>query len=69
MSKTLLTLPEAALITETSTATLRQAIADGRLKATKRGRDWFIAEREVRRYVDARRPWYPPASQGGPQDA
>jgi excisionase family DNA binding protein len=33
-----------------TTGRVRQAIAAGSLKATKRGRDWDIAAREVERY-------------------
>jgi excisionase family DNA binding protein len=31
-------------------ATLRQQIANGRLRATKVGRDWQVTPREVERY-------------------
>lgn len=45
-----MTLPEAATILGVTTATLRQQIANGKLRATKRGRDWHVTPREVERY-------------------
>ena len=45
-----MTLIEAAALLGTSAANLRGAIARGALKATKRGRDWFVTPREVERY-------------------
>lgn len=35
-------------------ASLRQAIARGSLRATKRGRDWHVTAREVERYAERR---------------
>jgi excisionase family DNA binding protein len=45
-----MTLTEAAAALGVTAATLRQQIANGRLKATKRGRDWWVTKREVERY-------------------
>ncbi len=45
-----MTLTEAAAILGVTAATLRQQIANGKLKATKRGRDWWVTRREVERY-------------------
>lgn len=36
-------------------ATVRQAIGDGRIRATKRGRDWWVDPAEVVRYGRERR--------------
>ncbi len=47
---TALTLKEAAAIIGTSPDNLRQGIARGSLKATKRGRDWFVEPEEAARY-------------------
>jgi excisionase family DNA binding protein len=44
------TLTEAAGILGVTAATLRQQIANGKLRATKRGRDWWVTRREVERY-------------------
>jgi len=44
------TLTEAAAILGVTAATLRQQIANGKLRATKRGRDWWVTRREVERY-------------------
>lgn len=41
---------EASSILGVTAATLRQQIKHGSLKATKRGRDWFVTAREVERY-------------------
>ena len=43
-------LPEAAALLGVAPATLRQQIANGRLRATKRGRDWWLTRAEVERY-------------------
>ena len=52
-----MTLKEAAAQLGLDPATLRQAIARGSLKATKRGRDWFVSPSEVERYQrENRRP-------------
>lgn len=45
-----MTLIEAAAILGLDPATLRQQIANGRLKARKVGRDWHVTAREVERY-------------------
>ncbi len=45
-----MTLPEAAALLDVVPATLRQQIANGRLRATKRGRDWWLTRAEVERY-------------------
>jgi excisionase family DNA binding protein len=44
------TLIEAAALLGLDPATLRQQIANGRLKARKIGRDWHVTPREVERY-------------------
>jgi excisionase family DNA binding protein len=44
------TLIEAAALLGLEPATLRQQIANGRLKARKVGRDWTVTRREVERY-------------------
>jgi excisionase family DNA binding protein len=50
------TLIEAAALLGVTAATLRQQIANGKLKATKRGRDWWVTPREVERYrLESRR--------------
>lgn len=45
-----MTLAEAAALLGVTTATLRQQIAAGKLKAVKRGRDWWVTRAEVARY-------------------
>jgi excisionase family DNA binding protein len=45
-----MTLTEAAATLGVTAATLRQQIAHGKLRAVKRGRDWWVARREVERY-------------------
>ncbi len=45
-----LTLTEAAALLGVTAATLRQQIANGKLKARKVGRDWHVTPREVERY-------------------
>lgn len=45
-----MTLIEAAALLGVTPATLRQQIANGKLRATKRGRDWWVTTREVERY-------------------
>ena len=47
----MLTLAEAAERLGVTAATLRQQIANGRLKGRKVGRDWTVSEREVERYA------------------
>jgi excisionase family DNA binding protein len=49
------TLIEAGALLSVTPDTLRQQIARGRLRATKRGRDWSVTPREVERYHHARR--------------
>jgi len=44
------TLTKAAALLGVTAATLRQQIANGKLRATKRGRDWWVTRREVERY-------------------
>ena len=45
-----MTLPEAAASLGVTAATLRQQIANGKLRAKKVGRDWTVTPREVERY-------------------
>jgi excisionase family DNA binding protein len=45
-----MTLTEAATLLGVTAATLRQQIANGRLRATKKGRDWWVTKGEVARY-------------------
>ena len=45
-----MTLNQAAAILGVTAATLRQQIANGKLRATKRGRDWWVTKGEVARY-------------------
>ena len=45
-----MTLIEAAALLGVTAATLRQQIANGKLRASKRGRDWWVSRREVERY-------------------
>lgn len=45
-----MTLVEAAAELHVTAATLRQQIANGKLKARKVGRDWAVTPREVERY-------------------
>jgi excisionase family DNA binding protein len=44
------TLLEAARLLGVTPATLRQQIAAGKLRATKRGRDHWVTPKEVERY-------------------
>lgn len=46
-----MTLTEAAAILGVTPATLRQQIANGKLRAIKRGRDWWVTPKEVERYA------------------
>ena len=46
-----MTLIEAAALLGVTAATLRQQIANGKLKARKVGRDWHVTPAEVRRYA------------------
>ncbi len=45
-----MTLLEAAAILGVTADTLRQQIANGKLRASKRGRDWWVTKAEVERY-------------------
>jgi len=64
-----ITTNEAAELTGYAAGYLRQLIAKGRLKAKKRGRDWFLDKAEVLAYAEAMRelgrdkynPWRPGA--------
>ena len=46
-----MTLTEAAARLGVAPATLRHQIRNGRLRASKVGRDWAVSEDEVRRYA------------------
>ncbi len=45
-----MTLTEAATILGIQADTLRRQIRLGKLRATKRGRDWWVTKSEVERY-------------------
>ena len=45
-----MTLAEAAALLGVTAATLRQQIANGKLRGAKRGRDWHVTPREIERY-------------------
>ena len=45
-----MTLNEAAAVLGLSPSTLRWQIHNGKLRATKRGRDWWVTKAEVERY-------------------
>lgn len=45
-----MTLKEAAALLGVTPATLRQQIANGKLRATKRGRDWWVTKGDVHWY-------------------
>lgn len=45
-----MTLSEAAALLGVTSATLRQQIAKGKLRARKIGRDWTVTAHEVERY-------------------
>lgn len=51
-----LTTKEAATRAAVGMIAIRQNIARGNLKATKRGRDWFIDSKELDRWLKARQP-------------
>jgi hypothetical protein len=51
-----LTLAEAAAESKIAPVTLRAQIANGRLVATKRGRDWLVARHELWNYLEKRAP-------------
>jgi excisionase family DNA binding protein len=44
-------LPEAAKLLGLAPATLRQQIRNGKLKARKVSRDWYLTSEEVERYA------------------
>jgi excisionase family DNA binding protein len=46
-----LTTNEAAWLLDVNPSRVRQLIAEGALPAEKRGRDWWIRERDVRAYM------------------
>lgn len=50
-----MTLTEAAAILGVTPDTLRQQIANGKLKARKAGRDWHVTPKEVERYAKEHR--------------
>jgi excisionase family DNA binding protein len=54
----LLTLNEAAALAGVVPDSLRQAVLQGRLSATKRGHQWFVERVDVERYIERRRPNY-----------
>ena len=43
-------------------STIRRAILNGWLKATKLGHDWLIDEKDFNKWLDADRPVYPKKS-------
>ncbi len=45
-----MTLPEAARSLGLAPATLRQQVRNGKLKARKVSRDWYVSDEEVERY-------------------
>lgn len=45
-----MTLTEAAAALGVSPSTLRWQIRNGKLRAVKRGRDWWVTKQEVERY-------------------
>jgi excisionase family DNA binding protein len=51
-SRRKVTLKEAAERLAVTPDTLRQQIANGRLRATKHGRDWWVEPAEVARYAE-----------------
>jgi excisionase family DNA binding protein len=55
-SEQLLTLTEAGERFGLSPVTLRVLVNQGRLAATKRGRDWFVTASAVRAYLKSRKP-------------
>lgn len=50
-----MTLKQAAEQLGITPDSLRQAIARGSLKATKRGRDWWVTEKQLRAWKGERR--------------
>jgi excisionase family DNA binding protein len=62
----MLTLTEAAALLDLSPITLRLQVRNGKLAAEKRGRDWFVSQREVERYrAENKRP--PVLTGGSPE--
>jgi excisionase family DNA binding protein len=59
----MLTLTEAAALLGLSPITLRVQIRNGKMRASKKGRDWFVTPREVERY--RRQSLRPPVLTGG----
>ena len=49
-----MTLKEAATLLGVTPDTLRQQVANGKLRASKRGRDWWVTKAEVERYRASR---------------
>lgn len=49
-----ITLEEASTISGISTSALRTYARTGRLKAIKRGRDWFTTKRWIQEYLESR---------------
>lgn len=62
-----MTLPEAAASLGLTAASLRHQVASGSLRASKRGRDWWVTPAEVERYRRDHlgRPGRRPSSPGG----
>jgi len=50
-----LTTPELAKLAKLSSAYIRQVILAGKLRATKRGRDWLISAFDAERWLEERR--------------
>ena len=50
-----LTTKELAELAGTSQTYIRQIILGGKLKAEKRGRDWFILAEDAQRWLDSRK--------------
>ena len=48
--KTLTTQEAAMVLNLKSDSTIRRAVLEGRLKATKRGRDWYIRSEDLEAY-------------------
>lgn len=55
----MLTLKEAAAKVGGNAATLRRAAIQGRLKAQKRGRDWFVAPSDLEEFAKTYTPGRP----------
>ena len=51
MTPRLLTLAEAAKLVNRQAASLRQAVLRGSLPAQKLGRDWFVKESDLKKYM------------------